>query len=195
MPLVATSSMDGAWVGTWRPHRPRGSIMAQFTSAGPKYSIPSTTGKATGARRGGTPAASVAPAAQAGQPAPPPARRRSSPRRPLTRSLPLPLPGPGTYTLPRLVGPNTAYTRASPCYSLRGKSKHNGFAQDLAKVSYTSPLSAGSSCSSAALLRAQGLRRLPQPLHMQPPLPQQQKPWHHGCPGSPLFTAREGRLH
>ncbi|NWX80648.1 ODF3A protein, partial [Alca torda] len=31
--------MDGAWVGTWRPHRPRGLIMAQFTSLGPKYSI------------------------------------------------------------------------------------------------------------------------------------------------------------
>ncbi|NXE83699.1 ODF3A protein, partial [Cochlearius cochlearius] len=36
--------MDGAWVGTWRPHRPRGPIMAQFTSPGPKYSIPGTTG-------------------------------------------------------------------------------------------------------------------------------------------------------
>uniref|UniRef100_A0A8C0C2K4 ODF3A protein n=1 Tax=Buteo japonicus TaxID=224669 RepID=A0A8C0C2K4_9AVES len=33
-----------AWVGTWRPHRPRGLIMAQFTSPGPKYSIPGTTG-------------------------------------------------------------------------------------------------------------------------------------------------------
>ena len=42
--------MDGAWVGTWRPHRPRGPIMAQFTSPGPKYSIPGTTGKATVAR-------------------------------------------------------------------------------------------------------------------------------------------------
>ncbi|NXQ80561.1 ODF3A protein, partial [Nyctibius grandis] len=36
--------MDGAWVGTWRPHRPRGPIAAQFTSPGPKYSIPGTTG-------------------------------------------------------------------------------------------------------------------------------------------------------
>ncbi|NXW26218.1 ODF3A protein, partial [Circaetus pectoralis] len=40
----ATSDVDGAWVGTWRPHRPRGPIMAQFTSPGPKYSIPGTTG-------------------------------------------------------------------------------------------------------------------------------------------------------
>uniref|UniRef100_A0A8B9Z3U9 Outer dense fiber protein 3 n=1 Tax=Buteo japonicus TaxID=224669 RepID=A0A8B9Z3U9_9AVES len=43
-------------------------------------------------------------------------------------------PGPGTYTLPRLVGPNTAYTHASPCYSMKGKRKHNGFAEDLAKT-------------------------------------------------------------
>lgn len=44
---VAASDVDGAWVGTWRPHRPRGPIMAQFTSPGPKYSIPGTTGKTT----------------------------------------------------------------------------------------------------------------------------------------------------
>ncbi|KFV05323.1 Outer dense fiber protein 3, partial [Pterocles gutturalis] len=43
-------------------------------------------------------------------------------------------PGPGTYTLPRLVGPNTAYTRASPCYSMKGRSKHSDFAKDLAKT-------------------------------------------------------------
>nr|XP_009913232.1 PREDICTED: outer dense fiber protein 3B [Haliaeetus albicilla] len=42
--------------------------------------------------------------------------------------------GPGTYTLPRLAGPNTAYTHASPCYSMKGKSKHNGFAEDLSKT-------------------------------------------------------------
>ncbi|XP_019468050.1 outer dense fiber protein 3-like isoform X1 [Meleagris gallopavo] len=36
--------MDGAWVGTWRPHCPRGLISAQFPSPGPQYSIPGTTG-------------------------------------------------------------------------------------------------------------------------------------------------------
>uniref|UniRef100_A0A8D2KTS8 Outer dense fiber of sperm tails 3 n=1 Tax=Varanus komodoensis TaxID=61221 RepID=A0A8D2KTS8_VARKO len=30
---------NGGWVGTWRPHRPRGPIMAQYTSPGPKYYI------------------------------------------------------------------------------------------------------------------------------------------------------------
>ncbi|NWU68184.1 ODF3A protein, partial [Pterocles burchelli] len=43
-------------------------------------------------------------------------------------------PGPGAYTLPRLVGPNTPYTQASPCYSMRGRSKHNDFTEDLAKT-------------------------------------------------------------
>ncbi|OBS70896.1 hypothetical protein A6R68_00565, partial [Neotoma lepida] len=32
------------WVGAWRPHRPRGPIMALYTSPGPKYLIPPTTG-------------------------------------------------------------------------------------------------------------------------------------------------------
>uniref|UniRef100_A0A8C4J3F4 ODF3A protein n=1 Tax=Dromaius novaehollandiae TaxID=8790 RepID=A0A8C4J3F4_DRONO len=35
---------ESPWVGTWKPHRPRGPVMAQFTSPGPKYSIPGTTG-------------------------------------------------------------------------------------------------------------------------------------------------------
>ncbi|NXG83899.1 ODF3A protein, partial [Stercorarius parasiticus] len=37
--------MDGAWLGAWGPHRPCGLITAQFTSPGPKYSIPGTTGQ------------------------------------------------------------------------------------------------------------------------------------------------------
>ncbi|KAM6359139.1 ciliary microtubule associated protein 1A [Alca torda] len=43
-------------------------------------------------------------------------------------------PGPGTYTLPRLEGPNTADTRASPRYSVAGRRKHHGLAEDLAKT-------------------------------------------------------------
>lgn len=31
-------------MGTWRPHRPRGPIMALYSSPGPKYLIPPTTG-------------------------------------------------------------------------------------------------------------------------------------------------------
>ncbi|XP_077453622.1 ciliary microtubule associated protein 1B [Stigmatopora argus] len=32
------------WVGTWRPHRPRGPIAALYSSPGPKYALPSLTG-------------------------------------------------------------------------------------------------------------------------------------------------------
>ncbi|XP_042303132.1 outer dense fiber protein 3 [Sceloporus undulatus] len=35
---------NGAWVGTWRPHRPRGPIMAQYTGPGPKYYVQGATG-------------------------------------------------------------------------------------------------------------------------------------------------------
>ncbi|XP_074908692.1 ciliary microtubule associated protein 1A-like isoform X3 [Buteo buteo] len=183
---VAASDVDGAWVGTWRPHRPRGLIMAQFTSPGPKYSIPGTTGylvhnptktkaPAYTFQRAKPPGADscspgpryyvqpsitrngkyVAPAQHMGglpkittevtpgpsdystdkanqhlykcAPAPSMAFRHKAVKTDET-------PGPGTYTLPRLVGPNTAYTHASPCYSMKGKRKHNGFAEDLAKT-------------------------------------------------------------
>uniref|UniRef100_A0A8B9S605 Outer dense fiber of sperm tails 3B n=1 Tax=Apteryx owenii TaxID=8824 RepID=A0A8B9S605_APTOW len=32
------------WVGTWRPHRPRGPIAALYTSPGPKYRLPTNVG-------------------------------------------------------------------------------------------------------------------------------------------------------
>ncbi|NWS30270.1 ODF3A protein, partial [Polioptila caerulea] len=43
-------------------------------------------------------------------------------------------PGPGTYTLPRILGPNTAATHAEPCYSMRWKSQYQSCFQDLAKT-------------------------------------------------------------
>uniref|UniRef100_A0A803VB31 Outer dense fiber of sperm tails 3 n=1 Tax=Ficedula albicollis TaxID=59894 RepID=A0A803VB31_FICAL len=36
--------MEGAWVGTWRPHPRRGPILAEFSTPGPKYGLPGTTG-------------------------------------------------------------------------------------------------------------------------------------------------------
>uniref|UniRef100_A0A3Q2YGR6 Ciliary microtubule associated protein 1B n=1 Tax=Hippocampus comes TaxID=109280 RepID=A0A3Q2YGR6_HIPCM len=33
------------WVGSWRPHRPRGPIAALYSSPGPKYALPSLTGR------------------------------------------------------------------------------------------------------------------------------------------------------
>ncbi|XP_057243279.1 outer dense fiber protein 3-like, partial [Malurus melanocephalus] len=49
-------------------------------------------------------------------------------------SLPLPSPGPATYTLPRILGPNTAYTHANPCYSMKWKSQYGSCFRDLAKT-------------------------------------------------------------
>ncbi|XP_072129029.1 ciliary microtubule associated protein 1A-like [Mobula birostris] len=34
----------GTWVGPWRPHRPRGPIAAYYSSPGPKYRLPGSTG-------------------------------------------------------------------------------------------------------------------------------------------------------
>ncbi|KAM6392647.1 ciliary microtubule associated protein 1A [Pluvialis apricaria] len=178
--------MDTAWVGTWRPHRPRGPIMAQFTSPGPKYSVPGTTGylahNPTKARapaytfRGAKPPLAdtcspgpryyvqpsvtrngkhVAPAHHIGglpkiktEVTPGPSdysvdkankhRYKCAPEQSMAfRHKAVKTdqaPGPATYTLPRLLGPNTAYTRASPCYSMTGKNKASGFAEDLSKT-------------------------------------------------------------
>lgn len=43
---------EEVWVGTWRPHRPRGPIMALYSSPGPKYLIPPTTGEHLRVREG-----------------------------------------------------------------------------------------------------------------------------------------------
>nr|XP_021147415.1 outer dense fiber protein 3 isoform X1 [Columba livia] len=43
-------------------------------------------------------------------------------------------PGPGTYTLPRVLGPNTAHTPASPCYSMKSRSQQDRYDADLAKT-------------------------------------------------------------
>ncbi|NXB43469.1 ODF3A protein, partial [Leucopsar rothschildi] len=43
-------------------------------------------------------------------------------------------PGPAAYTLPRILGPHTAYTHAEPCYSMKWKSQYQSCFQDLAKT-------------------------------------------------------------
>ncbi|XP_040464818.1 outer dense fiber protein 3 [Falco naumanni] len=248
--FVAASDTDGAWVGTWRPHRPRSFISAQFTTPAPKYSIPGTTGYlahsptkvrapaytfptakrpvasscSPGPRYYVPPAITrhgkyVGPAQHmAGLPktksevAPGPGEYRfsstgsgrtstpgrcpvrarvqthrlvplsssqdsrekangaehlllpwplwleespasvlssASPCAGLTDALPFPLPGVGTYMLPRLVGHNTACVPASPCYSMKGKSKHYSYLEDVPKVSCAlSSGRKGSSCTS-----------------------------------------------
>ncbi|XP_035169740.1 outer dense fiber protein 3B [Oxyura jamaicensis] len=38
------STPPSVWVGTWRPHRPRGPIAALYSSPGPKYGLPTNVG-------------------------------------------------------------------------------------------------------------------------------------------------------
>lgn len=43
LPLKVMASAE-AWVGPWRPHKPRGPIAALYGSPGPKYALPGLTG-------------------------------------------------------------------------------------------------------------------------------------------------------
>uniref|UniRef100_A0A674JKK0 Ciliary microtubule associated protein 1A n=1 Tax=Terrapene triunguis TaxID=2587831 RepID=A0A674JKK0_9SAUR len=107
---------DSAWVGTWRPHRPRGPIMAHFTSPGPKYSIQGTTGDYS----------------------PEKSKKHVYESAPVIHTVHnyhgFPPPGPGAYTIPRVMGPNTVDKTASPCYSMKWKSKLGRFDEDLHKT-------------------------------------------------------------
>ncbi|KAG9340026.1 hypothetical protein JZ751_022137 [Albula glossodonta] len=87
------------WVGTWRPHKPRGPIAALYSSPGPKYALPGNTG-----RESHDPRKAKAPAFSFG------IRR--------TQSLSDASPGP-SYLVPSSVtrkGPT-----GQPAYSLYGK--------------------------------------------------------------------------
>ncbi|XP_006111815.1 ciliary microtubule associated protein 1A [Pelodiscus sinensis] len=173
---------DSAWVGTWRPHRPRGPVMAQFTSPGPKYWIEGTTGymkhnptkrKAPaytfkGAKpllnetcspgpysvessmtrngKGTSPAYTMC-----GRPKVKtevtPGPSDYSPEKSIkhvykcapvqsisfrTRCFRVDgTPGPAAYTIPGVMGPNTVDKTASPCYSMKWKSKLGRYDEDL----------------------------------------------------------------
>ncbi|NXU18569.1 ODF3A protein, partial [Pardalotus punctatus] len=178
--------MEGPWVGTWRPHPRRGPILAEFSTPGPKYWLPGSTG-----HRGHDPTKDRAPAytfhgtkcpvADSCSPGPryflnpailktgkhvapsPLVTARPKSKIPITPgpsdytmaranrfvfySAPVPsmasrhkdlkpfqTPGPGTYTVPRILGPNTAVTHANPCYSMKWKSQYGSCFQDHAKT-------------------------------------------------------------
>ncbi|XP_069739025.1 ciliary microtubule associated protein 1A-like [Phaenicophaeus curvirostris] len=90
------------WVGTWRPHRPRGPIAALYTSPGPKYLLPSGLGFNLH-----DPSRRRAPAYSFGL-RPPGAREQLS-------------PGP-TYLVPPGI---TARGKAgSPAFSIHGRPRH-----------------------------------------------------------------------
>ncbi|XP_068872091.1 ciliary microtubule associated protein 1A-like [Aphelocoma coerulescens] len=178
--------MEGPWVGTWRPHPRRGPILAEFSTPGPKYWLPGTTGHtAHDPTKHRAPAytfrGSKCPATDSCSPGPrylihssitkigkhvaPSPLVTSRPKTKIAvtpgpsdyttehanrhiyytapvQSMvfrpkdlkPFQTPGPGTYTLPRILGPNTICTRANPCYSMVGKSQYMSAFRDLAKT-------------------------------------------------------------
>nr|XP_054491466.1 outer dense fiber protein 3-like [Agelaius phoeniceus] len=178
--------MAGPWVGTWRPHPRRGPILAEFSTPGPKYWLPGTTGHmAHDPTKDRAPAYSFrgtkAPSTDSCSPGPryfihpsitktgkymPPSALMMGRSKSKIEVTPGPsdyltelankhvfytapsnhmvfrpndlkrfrTPGPGTYTLPRILGPNTAYTHAQPCYSMKGKSQYQSCFQDVAKT-------------------------------------------------------------
>ncbi|KAL7878555.1 hypothetical protein AOLI_G00095290 [Acnodon oligacanthus] len=130
-------STEDIWVGSWRPHRPRGPIAAMYRSPGPKYALPSVTGlnchdprkwKAPafsfGARhRQFSSSCSPGPGylvpsniTRAGRDGTPAYSLYSRPKDPLLFQT----PGPGRYS-PEKAGKMTFYS--APAYSLSARSK------------------------------------------------------------------------
>ncbi|XP_072551595.1 ciliary microtubule associated protein 1B [Salminus brasiliensis] len=130
------------WVGTWRPHKPRGPIAALYGSPGPKYALPGVTGmnfhdprkrKAPGfsfgtRHRQFSPSCSPGPGhlvpsniTRVGRDGTPAYSLYSRPKDPQLFQT----PGPGRYS-PERAGMITYYS--SPAYSLSGRSK--GFRRD-----------------------------------------------------------------
>ncbi|XP_069855850.1 ciliary microtubule associated protein 1B [Dipodomys merriami] len=177
-----------AWVGPWRPHRPRGPIAALYRGPGPKYQLPPNTGYVLhdpsrrrapaftfGARlpaqttscspgpshlvpsrmtvRGpdGTPAYSIygrlrhsAPfrtpgpgryfPERAGNATYPSAPRHTIASRNWVAHTKQQTPGPGTYSVPPLLGARVVGKTSAPTYSLYGRSAVGSCFEDLSKT-------------------------------------------------------------
>ncbi|XP_059537269.1 ciliary microtubule associated protein 1B isoform X5 [Myotis daubentonii] len=140
------------WVGPWRPHRPRGPIAAHYRGPGPKYKLPSNTGRYFPERAGNAtypsaPRHTMAPrnwGVQAEHNSPGETTRvryrcEALPTRPRGhRAHPRPprwlLPGPGSYTVPSVLGPRVISKVSAPTYSLYGRSVVGSFFEDLSKT-------------------------------------------------------------
>ncbi|XP_061876336.1 ciliary microtubule associated protein 1B [Colius striatus] len=108
-----------AWVGSWRPHRPRGPIAALCGSPGPKYGLPSSVGCYSPERAGSLIFPSAPACALHGRP-----RHSSGPQ----------TPGPAAYQLPPMLGPRVVSKSSAPNYSMLGRSNVGAFYQDLCKT-------------------------------------------------------------
>ncbi|XP_008832998.1 outer dense fiber protein 3B isoform X2 [Nannospalax galili] len=176
------------WVGTWRPHRPRGPIAALHRGPGPKYKLPPNTGYILhdpsrprapaftfGTRlatqqtscgpgpghlvpagmtvRGtdGAPAYSIYGRLRHSAPFLTPGPGRYFPERAGNATHPSAprhtiaprnwgvlskqeTPGPGSYTVPSLLGPRVIGKVSAPTYSIYGRSAVGSCFEDLSKV-------------------------------------------------------------
>ncbi|XP_036167175.1 outer dense fiber protein 3B isoform X2 [Myotis myotis] len=108
------------WVGPWRPHRPRGPIAAHYRGPGPKYKLPSNTGRYFPER--------------AGNATYPSAPRHTMAPRNWGVQAEHNTPGPGAYTVPSVLGPRVISKVSAPTYSLYGRSVVGSFFEDLSKT-------------------------------------------------------------
>ncbi|KAM9328352.1 ciliary microtubule associated protein 1A-like [Pholidichthys leucotaenia] len=112
-------SSEEPWVGTWRPHKPRGPIVAQFGSPGPKYALPGLTGHYSPERSEKTVFHSAPAYSLSGW----------CKERALSK-----MPGPASYTLPATFGSNNVTMPSAPRYSLFERRKIGCFYEDLKKT-------------------------------------------------------------
>lgn len=176
------------WVGTWRPHRPRGPIAALYRGPGPKYKLPPNTGyklhdpsrprapaftfgsrlplqhttcgpgpshlvpaRMTVRGTDGAPAFSIYGRLRHTAPFLTPGPGRYFPERSGNATYPSAprhtiaprnwgiltkqqTPGPGSYTVPSLLGPRVIGKVSAPTYSIYGRSNVGSCFEDLSKT-------------------------------------------------------------
>uniref|UniRef100_A0A3Q0QTE6 Tripartite motif containing 35-30 n=1 Tax=Amphilophus citrinellus TaxID=61819 RepID=A0A3Q0QTE6_AMPCI len=106
------------WVGTWRPHKPKGPIAALYGSPGPKYALPGLTGR---------------------QYSPDHSEKLTFRSAPVTFvfgvvCLHYECQSPATYSLPPVMGTKTAVASSAPSFSISGRCKTGTFYEDLKKT-------------------------------------------------------------
>ncbi|XP_031794093.1 outer dense fiber protein 3B [Sarcophilus harrisii] len=107
------------WVGTWRPHRPRGPIAALHSGPGPKYMLPPSTGRYFPER-----------ATNVAYPKPP-GHSMAGRTKDLQEAE---TPGPAAYSVPSLLGCRLIHKASAPTYSICGRTSVGSFCQDLSKT-------------------------------------------------------------
>ncbi|KAM9854755.1 ciliary microtubule associated protein 1A-like [Aulostomus maculatus] len=147
------SGSEESWVGTWRPHKSRGPIAAQYQSPGPKYAPPALIGGiihdstkiqppmfSFGKRHADLKTdfspgpkyiipTNITRKGRAGTPVFSLHSRTKEPQ-----PFQTPGPGPAAYTLPEVLGSKGVAIPLAPAHSLGGRLKTGSFYEDLKKT-------------------------------------------------------------